>query len=292
MLFLILSILTSSLIQVIFKYFSKHEVDNIQAIPVNYLTCLLIGLLFNSAPITNSELFSFQNAWFIHSFSLGLMFIVIFLAMAKCAQEISISVGAVAAKMGVLFPVVFGWFFLKEEITPILFTGISLSLVSILLVGRLHPDHPLKGTRLALLPVVIFLGSGFIDTNLKILENNYFEQVDAHHIVSAIFLGAFISGMVLIAYNYIRKRHRIKKKNLIAGVLLGIPNYFSIYFLMRALHHKGALTVYVMPFNNVGIVLLSVVLSVIIFREQLNNKTKWGIFVAMLSIVLIGLSDI
>jgi len=211
--------------------------------------------------------------------------------MAKCAQEISISVGAVSAKMGVLFPILFGWFFLKEVMSPMLLVGIFLSVVSILLVGRLHADHPLKGTKLALLPLVIFLGSGFIDTNLKILEYRYFDIVQPHLVVSAIFLGAFLSGAAVVLFNYLRSGKKLLKRNIIAGIVLGVPNYFSIYFLMKALHVKGALTVYVMPFNNVGIVLLSVLLSILLFQEKLNRKTKWGIFIATVSIILIGFSQ-
>ncbi|UOQ70580.1 hypothetical protein [Hymenobacter cellulosilyticus] len=45
-------------------------------------------------------------------------------------------------------------------------------------------------------------------------------------------------------------------KNLVAGIVLGIPNYFSIYFLIMALGNFGNDGAFVYPVANVATILL------------------------------------
>lgn len=290
MIYLLLSIAMSSLIQVIFKYYSKYRIDNYQAIPFNYLVCVIMGMIL--APDTFSgisEGVSQGATWVIHSLLLGILFILIFIGMARCAQEISISVSTVAAKMGVALPVLYGFFFLKEASNAGLVTGIVLSFASIFLVARLHPEHHLKGTLAAFLPVVVFAGSGVIDLNLKIMQIRYLADIETHWMVTTIFGGAFISGTMLIFWRMHRHKQRLERENVLAGILLGIPNYFSIYFLVMALNQPGYDTVFVMPLNNIGIVLLSVLLSIWLFSEKLTPRLKLGILTSLVSIILIGI---
>ena len=49
-----------------------------------------------------------------------------------------------------------------------------------------------------------------------------------------IFFIAFFTGFVIIIFN----RNKISFKNIIGGVLLGIPNYFSIYFVLLSLEYE------------------------------------------------------
>ena len=67
--------------------------------------------------------------------------------------------------------------------------------------------------------------------------------------------------------------------------MLGVPNYFSIYFVLLALENLGG--IYVFPILNIGVVLLSAIISWLFYQEQMS-KTNWmGIGLACLSIVII-----
>jgi multidrug transporter EmrE-like cation transporter len=76
-----------------------------------------------------------------------------------------------------------------------------------------------------------------------------------------------------------------------SGVILGIPNYFSIYFLLVAIKSFSLKSAFVFGINNIGIVLLSTLLSVIIFQEKLSSINKFGVLVSVLSIILIAYSS-
>jgi uncharacterized membrane protein len=82
------------------------------------------------------------------------------------------------------------------------------------------------------------------------------------------------------------------RKNIIAGIFLGIPNYFSIYFLFKALNFYLNNSAAVFPINNVGIVVASTLFAVLIFSEKLNRKNVIGFVLAIISIILMSLEHL
>ena len=141
------------------------------------------------------------------------------------------------------------------------------------------------------LPVIVFLGSGLIDTSLKLLELNYSNAISINTISYSIFLGAFIVGTTFYTIKERLNFNNWLSRNMISGVILGIPNYFSIYFLLLAIKSFSLKSAFVFGINNIGIVLLSTLLSVIIFREKLSSINKFGVLVSILSIILIAYSS-
>jgi uncharacterized membrane protein len=80
----------------------------------------------------------------------------------------------------------------------------------------------------------------------------------------------------------------LNKKAILWGVLLGIPNYFSMYFLVKTLGVFPAS--YIFPINNIGIVALSTIIALLAFKEQLNKKNILGLGLAIIAILLISFS--
>ena len=81
---------------------------------------------------------------------------------------------------------------------------------------------------------------------------------------------------------------RITGKNILGGIALGIPNFFSIYFLVMALRSEGFESSSIFTINNVAIVLVSTVLGIALFREKLILKNWIGIALAIISILLVA----
>ena len=76
-------------------------------------------------------------------------------------------------------------------------------------------------------------------------------------------------------------------KNIIGGIILGIPNYISIVYLLKALGTDGIESSTAFTVNNVGIVVLSTVLGLFLFHEGLSLKNWLGVFIALLSVYLV-----
>ena len=76
---------------------------------------------------------------------------------------------------------------------------------------------------------------------------------------------------------------------MIAGISLGVPNFFSIYLLLLALQQGWGGSV-VFPVNNVGVLVMAAIFGIVLFKERLIPIRIWGFALAVLAIVLITIA--
>ncbi len=288
MIFLLLNILANSLLLIIFKLYSRYKIDTQQAITVNYIVASISGIIAYSKPVQITSLPKYE--WFYSAMVLALIFILVFNLIAITAQRNGISVAAVASKMSLVIPVVFGIIAYNESIGLLKLIGIVIALLSVYLTSMKNAgEFAIKRSNL-IFPLLVFIGSGIIDTVIKFLESNYVEQVDVPIFSATVFGFAGVLGILNILYNIIVKSMKIFFKNIIAGVLLGVPNYFSIYFLIQALRSENLDSSTVFTINNVGILLVSTMVGIIFFKEYLTLKNWIGVLLAIVSIFLVSLA--
>jgi len=120
--YLLLSIASSSIIFVVFKLFSRFKINTLHAIVVNYFTASTLGLLLYNGAITIASVP--QQDWFFSAVALGFLFILIFNLMALTTQRSGLSVVSVATKMSVVIPILFGILYYKESLGFFKTTGI------------------------------------------------------------------------------------------------------------------------------------------------------------------------
>lgn len=286
MLDLALSVLCSSLIFVVFKLFSQYNVQTLYAIVVNYLVACCTGLLLNPETVTLSQL-SYQS-WFLGTVLLGILFILIFNIMAKSSQLIGVGVTSVATKMSLVVPVVFAVLYYKDSLSTLQLIGIFLALFAVYLASLKDDGRGVTKKHLWL-PILVFLGSGVIDTSIKFIQEGYLTDGQYSIFSSTVFGAAAISGFVFIGFKSIQNPLQLNFRNMLGGICLGIPNYFSIFFLLRALDSDTLNSSSVFTINNVAIVLFSTLLGILLFKENLSRKNWFGVGIAVLSIVLVAL---
>lgn len=287
MIYLLLSILISTGLFVIFKYFGICKVDVLKAIFINYIVAFILGFTFAERDFSVVEIPN--QPWFLGALFLGALFVSIFFVMAMTAQKNGVSVASVAGKMSVVIPVFFGVFLYNESVTVLKIVGIVIALIAVYLVSLKEDKIAAKNAGL-LFPVLLFLGSGTIDTTLKYVETNYVDKADVSVFSGSLFaIAAFFAGIILII-KAIKKREKFGIKNCIAGLILGVPNYFSIVFLIKALQTEGFESSTLFTINNVGIVIVSTLVGILIFKEQFSIKNKLGVALAILGIVIVALA--
>ncbi len=287
MIYIVLSIFINALIFIIFKLFVKYRIDTFQAIVFNYVFAFIVAL----AQTTSNDTFMTipKKPWFFGVLILGFLFITLFNVVAKTTQKMGFSVVAVASKMSVIIPIIFG-IIMYNELTGILkLTGILLALIAVFLSSVKKNTNINK--RYIYLPLLLFFGSGVLDTLLKYFETNYVAKNELNLYTGSIFLVAGIIGFVVILIKIIQRKTTLAFKNVVAGIVLGIPNYFSIYFLLKALSIKEMESSTVFTINHVGIVLLSTLVGLLLFKEKLSKLNYLGIFTAIIAILLITLSS-
>jgi len=280
MIYLVLSVLVASSLLVIFKLFEKYKVNNVHAIVINYVVAFICGLL--SAPVVMSPIEISKQSWFFGALGLGMLFIFIFYIMAITTQKSGLSVASVATRMSVVIPITFGFIFYNESFGVVKILGILLALVAVFLASVKSKDG--FKVRNLFFPFLLFLGSGTIDTSLKFIENFYVKEENIAIFSASLFGFAGIFGILFLV---IKQNLRIRWKSILAGICLGIPNYYSVVFIMKALATEGLDSSTVFTINNVGVVALSTLLGLLLFKERLLRKNWIGILLAILSIFLV-----
>ncbi len=293
MVFLILCILMNVGIFTVFRLYPRYGIETFQAIVINYVVCVITGVIFvgNTASFQS---ISFTAPWMVVSFFLGGVFVGGFYLTAITTQRFSMTVSSVASKISMAIPVLFALFIfdIKSKIFDGWnFLGLFLALAAIYLTSVKSKTGLLSGKAsglLILLPVSVFLIGGAIDTTINYTNYMYLTKEDEAIFPVFVFLSAAIFGIILISF----KGYRIRKKNIKGGVMLGIINYFSLYFLVRALSafkNDGAM---VYPILNMGIIMLSALVSVLIFHEKMERRNKLGLIISFVAIFLISYQEL
>lgn len=290
MIYLLLSILSSAIIFVVFRLYKKYGVNTLQAIIVNYFIACIVGF-FGYIESVDDLVRIPSESWFLGTVFLGAMFITVFNLAAITTQRSGLSVVSVATKMSVAIPVLFGIFIYNESLGFLKVTGIILALAAVYLSSiKTKKGISIKKENL-IFPLLVFVGSGIIDTTINYLENFYVSETDVGLFSSSIFGIAGIIGTTILIGQAVLGKLKITWKNIAGGIALGIPNYFSIYFLVMALRSPGFENSVIFTLNHVGIVLASTILGIVLFKEVLLKKNWIGIALAVISIILVASSQ-
>jgi drug/metabolite transporter (DMT)-like permease len=166
--------------------------------------------------------------------------------------------------------------------------GILLALIGVLLVSYSRNEKVSASWML----IVLFLGSGMLDFLLYVVQEFLLKELpDA--MFTAIGLGtAGIIGFAILSVQWATKKRTFQWRNVVAGFVLGIPNYFSIYLLLISYKSTGWSNITVLSVTNVSVVITSALLGFLAFREKVNTKKLIGLISAIFAIILLYLSNI
>ena len=275
------------MIFVVFKLFSRFKINTFQALTFNYVTACICGIILQKNSIKFSEVPQFE--WFPFALGLGGLFILVFNLMAITTQRSGLSVVSVATKMSVVIPILFGLLYYKESLGFFKIIGIILALFAVYLASIKTKDGIKIKLSNFIFPVLVFLGSGTIDTTIKYLEGEFIAKNDIPIFSATIYAMAGLIGFAILIFQLVKGSFKFEFKNLFGGIALGVPNYFSVYFLVEALRSDILESSGVFTVNNVAIVMTSTMLGISLFKEKLLRKNWIGIGLAVLSILFIAL---
>ncbi len=284
MIALIGTIACSTFIFVIFRIFERFNIGTFQAIVANYFTAFLCGILMHVNEFSTD---SFVHLEWLPFVSLSaLLFITLFIMMAISAQKNGIAATSVAVKMSMAASMLGMIFIYNEVISCTKLVGIFCALIGVFLIAS--SGEKSNKSNAAYMLIVLFIGSGLLDLNLNYAQNHVFNHISSSIFTAYGFAAAGTIGVVVhIIQRFRGKSQPIKAKNLIAGFLLGIPNYYSIYFLLESYQILTWQDSSILAVVNVSVVLLSVVIGFIVFKEVISKRKLIGILAALIAIFLL-----
>jgi drug/metabolite transporter (DMT)-like permease len=288
MLFLISGIACNVILLIVLKSFKKFAVPAFPAIVVNYFVAGSFSLLFTTPKSVYLEA---THLW-LPAALLGILLVSVFYLISLTTEKIGVSAASVANKMSVVIPVVIAFLIYGDSITWLKITGIVLALLSVIFVSSSDKKETNTPQQNFLLPTALFVGSGIIDALVNYVQKKIVHSdVETACLSGLFFFAAGTFGLLAFIFFYREKKNIAIKKTLLAGIILALPNYFSIYFIMRAISSNIMQSSVLYPIINVSVVLGSTILAVLFFSEKLSFKNWMGIVLSVTAIALIAYSS-
>jgi drug/metabolite transporter (DMT)-like permease len=271
------------------RHSQRYKMDMPLMIGINYLSAALVGLAH--FPQAFGHVFA-HPILVVLAMVQGFAFFILFNIMGWLTQKVGLGYMTIVAKMSLAIPVLFSWIYYDDEMTWLHFVGVGLALAAIFLVnfGEKGSDSAVdsrnKGWVLAALSAVLFLGSGTSDALFKILKQDYAGLANSGEYIIVLFAMAALASVPIFIQRAIRGRLQVTKATVLVGLLMGLPNYFSIVFLAASLRFFDGTVFY--PINNTAILLVMAVIGILAYREQLNAWKAAGLLLATGAVVLLA----
>jgi drug/metabolite transporter (DMT)-like permease len=288
MFYLIATVLLNSVLYLIFKLFQKFEINNLQAIVFNYWTCVVTGsIFFGSFPVGAG---SMSEQWLPWALLSGVGFITIFNLLGYCTLKDGITTASVANKISLVIPVLFSVLLYHEGSNWVKVVGILLAFPAVYFTTRVREEGGKKQE--LLWPALLFIGSGLLDTLVKYVEQRFLWDAGITSVFTIhVFVVAGSIGFIVVGISIMFGKAKLQFKNLVAGIILGVPNYFSIYFFIRFLNSGVMQSSAAIPVNNISIVMVSAIVAMLFFKEKPERYRIIGLLLSVISIVLIAFAD-
>lgn len=274
---------------VILKYFERWKINNLHGLTVNYLTASALSFLNGFSDNVNN--IGMLNSFLPICLIMGVLFISSFYLTAFTAQRNGVSAATVASKMSVVIPVMAGIKLYNDAVSLNKFAALFCALAAVYFTGSGNGPTKTNQHKL-LLPLILFLCAGIVDTTIKYAQYTYLNDKGGNIFIAAVFAIAGCVGLSISIYNYFKNKISVEGKSISAGMLLGTCNYASLIFVLNALGAAGADSGEVFTLSNVGVVLLSVICSFLLFKERLTTKGITGVVLALAAIVLLSFKNV
>ncbi len=260
------------------KLARNKELSIIPILTVNYFTAALIsGVQIQDVEV----IYSAEPTTVLFALATGALFIINFFLYSFSLHNNGVGVSVAAMRLSLVLPVIVSLFWYKEFVTAFNYAGIIIVFIALLL---LLPK--LKGSaiqkRFSYSLILLFVLNGLVDVLLKIYEQEYNATLPKEAFLSLIFFSAFILGT---GYMVFKGSISFTKKHILYGVLVGIVNLYSSYFVLLALEMlEGAL---VFSLTNILNVLLGTLLGIFYWKDVLSRNQIFGLLTAVIAIILL-----
>ncbi|MBC7655450.1 MAG: EamA/RhaT family transporter, partial [Oligoflexus sp.] len=107
-----------------------------------------------------------------------------------------------------------------------------------------------------------------------------------------IFTIATIIGFVSLLIQYFKGVLKFQVKAVLAGIVLGIFNFGSIYYYIKALHIESNRPSVVFSSLDIGVIVLGSLVGIWLFKEKLTKLNLIGLGLALVAIIILNLPDV
>lgn len=279
MLYLILAIASSAMVSVIMRLSDRKVTGNIAMLTVNYLMCFLVAALYAGFGNLFPAAEGLGGAVLMGGIN-GLLYLAGFVLLQINVRKNGVVLSSTFMKLGLLVSLAVSVVFFHEvpDLKQIL--GFTLAVAAIVLINFKKEAGGKADFKLGL--ILMLLAGGMADAMAKI-----FEELGNPALEPQFLIYTFLVALILCALLMVKKGQRPGKWEILYGLLIGVPNFFSAKFLLGALVHIPAVIVY--PVYSVATILTVSMIGVLAFRERLEKRQWLGMGLILVALVLLNI---
>ena len=279
MIYLILTILSSTVISIFMRCSERYISSKIPMLSVNYLICMTLTLLRSNGTVMAMP--QIQPGLTLGMGLInGAIYLLALVLIQYTMQKNGVVLSSVFSKMGsLLVPMFVAIAFFQEAPTFLQLIGAALSALAIFLLNGRSTEAKSFGIVGLML---LFFMQGTASAMSKVFEQ-LVGAAHSDHFLFYTFGSALIFSIALCLY----RKEMPGKWEILFGLLVGIPNFFSTSLLFLALEALPAVIVY--PTMGVGCIMLLALAGVVLFHERLAKQQWYGILTVLAAVFLLNI---
>lgn len=278
MLNLLLAVVSSALVSVTMRFSEWKIKNNIAMLAVNYMMCTFLAWAYTGFGSFRPAELGRQTTVIFGAIN-GVLYLAGFVLLQRNIRTNGVVLSSTFIKLGLLVSMVVSVVCFGERPEVWQWAGFCLAVAAILLMNY-RPGEGKAGNMAGLLLLLLAGGGG--DAMSKIFEELGNPAFSGHFLLTTFYMAL---GLCLILFGI--RKEKAGRWEVLFGLLVGIPNFFSAKFLLGALKDLAAVIVY--PVYSVATILTVTVTGVLVFREKLEKRQWAALAMILAALVLLNI---
>lgn len=278
MIYLVLAILSSVSVSLLMRLSETKVSNNVSLLLMNYVMCTILALYFTGFNGITDQIPGKGLAIGLGVIN-GIFYLMSFVLFQYNVKKNGVVLSSTFMRLGVLVSMVLSIVVFGERPEVLQIIGFVIALGAILLI-QTDKEKTEVSFKAGLL--ILLLLNGSADAMSKI-----YDEVGTAACEEYFLLFTFIFALLLCAGLVLKRKEKLGIAEMIYGMLIGIPNYFSARFLLKSLAHVPAVIAY--PTNSVAVIVLISVGGVLFFKEKISRRQMTAMGAILVALVLLNI---
>lgn len=278
MIYLLLSIVCGSMVSLVMRISEGKIQSKTSMIAMNYLTCLTVAGCFMGF----GNVFP-QTEGIGRTLTMGVINGIFYMAGLMMMQynipRNGVVLPSVFSRMGsLLVPLAVAILFFGEVPTMMQIIGSALAIAAILILNY-QKGAGNVGDKKAL--VYLFIADGLAGIMAKV-----FSEIGNSVLSSNFLFFTFSSAFVFCSMIVLMKKEHPGLREVIFGMLVGVPNFMGARFVLKALESVPAVIVY--PTRSVSTIVIITLAGTLFFKEKLSRRQLAAMGIILAALILLN----
>ena len=283
---LILAIIASSLVSIMMRVGEGRAKNNISMLSVNYFLCMILAIIYTGVGNLMQTGEGLGTAIGLGSIN-GFFYIASLILFQNSVKKNGVVLSSIFMKLGIMMPLIISILLFGEMPTVVQVIGFVIAVTAIVIINMKekeenvtnHKTNRTSPVKLGL--ILVLVGCGMADGMSKIYQELGTREFEELFLVCT-FVIAFILSVLFVKY----KKQKYTSNEILYGILLGVPNYYSARFLLKALGEIPAVVAY--PTFSIGTIAVITLTGVVAFKEKLTIRQMFAVGLIAVAVVLLN----